>query len=323
MSELSQEQLLSAYRSMKTIREFEDRLHVEIGSGQIAGFTHLYAGQEANAAGICEQLTDNDCIISTHRGHGHVIAKGANVPLMMKEIWGSTEGTCKGKGGSMHIAEVDKGILGANGIVGGGPPISVGAALASKMRNDGSVSVSFGGDGASNQGTTFEAMNMAKVLNVPQIFVLENNGYAENTGADYASGGVDVGTRAEAFGMPVFRADGTDFFSVYEAAGKAIAHAKAGKGPACVYTSVQRFFGHLEGDPQAYRAPDEPKEMRENACCLKSFRKTVADKGLLDVALLDKIDEEVLELIEQSVKDAQAAPRGGKADVTTDVYISY
>ena len=176
MSNLSTDQLMQAYRRMKTIREFEERLHVEIATGKIAGFTHLYAGQEAIAVGVCEHLSEADAIISTHRGHGHCIAKGADVQMMMKEIWGSTEGTCKGKGGSMHIAEIDRGILGANGIVGGGPPIAVGAALAGKLKNNNTVAISFGGDGSSNQGTTFEAMNMAVCLKVPKVFVMENNG---------------------------------------------------------------------------------------------------------------------------------------------------
>ena len=323
MSEFSQEQLERAYRRMRTIRDFEDRLHVEIASGQVAGFTHLYAGQEAIATGVCEHLSDKDSIISTHRGHGHCIAKGADVPSMMKELWGSVEGTCKGKGGSMHIAEVDRGILGANAIVGGGPPIAVGAALASRIRNDGSVAVSFSGDGASNQGTTFEAMNMAVVLEVPKIFVIENNGYAENTGADFGIGCDDVAARTEAFGMPVFRADGADFFSVYEAAGKALDHARGGNGPAGVYATMQRYYGHYEGDPQRYRAKDEPKKLRETVDCLKNFRATVAGKGWIDPARLDRIDEEVAALIDESVAAAKAAARPSPEDVLTDVYVAY
>ena len=323
MSQLSQEQLQQAYRRMKTIREFEDRLHVEIGGGKIAGFTHLYAGQEAIAIGVCEHLSDADSIISTHRGHGHCIAKGADVPDMMKEIWGSSEGTCNGKGGSMHIAEVDRGILGANGIVGGGPPIAVGAALAGKLRNDGTVAVSFGGDGSSNQGTTFEAMNMSMVLQVPKIFVMENNGYSENTGADYGTGGTNIADRAEGFGLKVFRANGADFFDVYEAAGKAIAYSREGNGPSGVYAEMQRYYGHFEGDAQLYRAKDEPKKLRETTDCLRNFRATAAEKNLIDVALLDTIDDEVMALIEKSVEDAIAAPRGVEADVTTDVYVSY
>lgn len=323
MPNLNTDQLLQAYRRMKTIREFEERLHIEIATGQIAGFTHLYAGQEAIAVGVCEHLSEADSIISTHRGHGHCIAKGADVPMMMKEIWGSTEGTCKGKGGSMHLAEIDRGILGANGIVGGGPPIAVGAALASKLKNNNTVAVSFGGDGSSNQGTTFEAMNMAVCLKVPKIFVMENNGYSENTGASYSSGGIDVAARAESFGMPVFKADGADFFSVYAAAGEAIEYARSGKGPSVVYAEMMRFYGHFEGDPQAYRAKGEVEELRETSDCLRNFRTSVADQSLLEVSQLDSIDDEVLALIEESVQASMAAPRGTPADVTTDVYINY
>ena len=323
MSNLNAGQLIQAYRRMKTIREFEERLHIEIATGQIAGFTHLYAGQEAIAVGVCEHLSDQDSIISTHRGHGHCIAKGADVPTMMKEIWGSTEGTCKGKGGSMHIAQIDRGILGANGIVGAGPPIAVGAALASKLKKDNTVAVSFGGDGSSNQGTNFEAMNMAVCLNVPKVFVLENNGYSENTGASYSSGGIDVAARVEGFGMPVFKADGADFFSVYEAAGKAIEHARSGKGPAVVYATMMRFYGHFEGDPQLYRAKGEVEALRENSDCLQNFRNTIKEQGGVDSTELDTVDEEVLALIEASVEASKIAPRGTPADVTTDVYINY
>src|SRR5579871_1122146 len=215
--QLPREALLRAYRQMKTIREFEERLHTEIAKGEIAGFTHLYGGQEAVAVGVCENLTDRDFIISTHRGHGHCIAKGCDVKGMMLEIYGRRDGICKGRGGSMHIADLEKGMLGANGIVGAGQPIAVGAAIACKLRKDGSVSVSFTGDGASNQGTVFEAMNLAVVLQVPKLFVFENNGYSEHTGASYAVGSRDIAARARGFGMPAERVDGSDFFAVYEA----------------------------------------------------------------------------------------------------------
>ena len=189
---IPKETLLHAYRSMKTIREFEERVHAEIMNGQIPGFTHLYTGQEANAVAVCAHLDESDTIISTHRGHGHCIAKGADVSGMMKELFGSSEGLCKGKGGSMHVADIDKGILGANGIVAGGPPISVGSALAAKIRKNGKVAVSFSGDGSVNQGTCFEAMNMAVVLQVPAVFVIENNYYSEHTHIDYAVGCNDL-----------------------------------------------------------------------------------------------------------------------------------
>ena len=315
--------LLRAYRQMKTIREFEERAYAEIMNGQIPGFTHLYTGQEANAVGVCEHLETADTIISTHRGHGHCIAKGADVVGMMKELYGSSEGLCKGKGGSMHVADLEKGILGANGIVAGGPPIAVGAALAAKIRKDGRVSVSFAGDGSVNQGTCFEAMNMAVVLKVPVVFVIENNYYSEHTSIGYAVGCDNLKARTEGFGFPVFVADGADFFSVYEAAGKAIAHARAGKGPAGIFAETGRFHGHFVGDPQHYRAKGELEDLRENSCCLKNFRARMAESGELGAAELDAIDAEVLALVERAVTEAKTAPRPTPSQVTQDVYINY
>tara|TARA_R110000823_G_scaffold305166_3_gene427088 strand:+ start:16344 stop:17327 length:984 start_codon:yes stop_codon:yes gene_type:complete len=321
--DISRENLLRAYRHMKTIREFEERVHAEIMNGQIAGFTHLYTGQEANAVGVCEHLDAADTIISTHRGHGHCIAKGADVIGMMKELFGSSEGLCKGKGGSMHVADMEKGILGANGIVAGGPPISVGAALAARIRKNGRVAVSFSGDGSVNQGTCFEAMNLAVVLKVPAVFVIENNYYSEHTNIRYAVGCKDLKARTESFGFPVFVADGADFFSVHEAAGKAIEHARAGNGPAGVFAETGRFHGHFVGDPQTYRAEGELERLRADSCCLKKFRARMQASGDLDMAELDAIDTEVLALIEDAVSAAKAAPRPLPEQVTQDVYIRY
>ena len=320
---IPKDKLLQAYRQMKTIREFEERVNAEIMNGQIAGFTHLYTGQEANAVGVCEHLDDMDTIISTHRGHGHCIAKGADVKGMMKELFGSSEGLCKGKGGSMHVADVDKGILGANGIVAGGPPISVGSALAAKIRDNGRVAVSFSGDGSVNQGTCFEAMNLAVVLKVPAIFVIENNYYSEHTNIEYAVGCDDLKARTEGFGFPVFVADGSDFFSVYEAAGKAIEHARAGNGPAGIFAEQGRYHGHFVGDPQNYRADGELDDLRENYDCLKKFRETMAESGEVSGEELDAVDAEVMALIEESVTEAKAAARPTAAEVTQDVYINY
>ena len=320
---IPKETLLHAYRRMKTIREFEERVNAEIMNGQIPGFTHLYTGQEANAVGVCAHLDDQDTIISTHRGHGHCIAKGADVIGMMKELFGSSEGLCKGKGGSMHVADVDKGILGANGIVAGGPPISVGSALAAKIRGNGRVAVSFSGDGSVNQGTCFEAMNMAVVLKVPAIFVIENNYYSEHTSINYAVGCDDLKARTEAFGFPVFVADGSDFFDVFEAAGKAIEHARAGNGPAGVFAEQGRYHGHFVGDPQTYRGEGELDNLRENHDCLKKFRERMADSGEISGDELDAIDAEVLALIDQAVNDAKSAARPTPEEVTRDVYISY
>jgi TPP-dependent pyruvate/acetoin dehydrogenase alpha subunit len=312
-----------AYRQMKTIREFEERLHVEIATGEIPGFTHLYAGQEAVAVGICEHLDDRDYIVSTHRGHGHCIAKGCDVDGMMLEIYGRRDGLCKGKGGSMHIADVTRGMLGANAIVGGGPPLAVGAAIACRNRGEGRVSVAFGGDGSSNQGTVFEAMNMAVVLKVPALFVFEDNGYSEHTGAGYAVGSRDIAGRSRGFGMPAEKCDGADFFSVYETAARLIERARRGEGPATIEATITRFYGHFEGDPQLYRAKDEVQRQRETMDCLKNFRARVTAEGWLAAGRLDAIDAEVLSIIDAAVAKAKAAPPPAESEIATDVYISY
>src|SRR5882757_11094118 len=229
MLQLNRSEFKDAYRRMRTIREFEERLHIEFSNGQIPGFVHLYAGEEASAVGVCQQLRPKgDHIASTHRGHGHCIAKGCDVEGMMLEIFGKDGGLCNGKGGSMHIADLDKGMMGANGIVGGGPPLVVGAALTAKTLGRGTVAVSFTGDGGSNQGTTFEAMNMAVVLKLPAIFIFENNQYGEGTGHDYAVGSHDIAGRAAGFGLPAVKVNGDDFFAVHEAAGEAVERARAG-----------------------------------------------------------------------------------------------
>ncbi|MEM1261373.1 MAG: thiamine pyrophosphate-dependent dehydrogenase E1 component subunit alpha [Pseudomonadota bacterium] len=320
---LPADRLLKAYRVMKTIREFEERLHVEIATGAIPGFTHLYSGQEAIAAGICMHLDDDDYIVSTHRGHGHCIAKGCDVTGMMLEIYGRADGLCKGKGGSMHIADFDKGMLGANAIVGGGPPIATGAAIATKLDGKGKVTASFGGDGSSNQGTVFEAMNLAVVLQLPTLFVFEDNGYGEHTGTDYAVGSKDIAGRAAGFGMPAKKVDGSDFFAVLGAAGELIQMARDGGGPSTLECTTTRFYGHFEGDPQRYRAKDEVANFRETHDCLKRFRAQVVDAGWLEASQLDALDAEVATDIDTAVSTAQAAPEPAVSELATDVYITY
>src|SRR5271163_3796292 len=247
-------QLLSAYRAMRTIREFEERVHAEFATGDIPGFVHLYAGEEASAVGVCSNLDDRDTIASTHRGHGHCIARGVDVGEMMAEIYGRSTGSCHGKGGSMHIADLSKGMLGANGIVGGGPPLACGAALTAKILKTCGVAVCFVGDGGSNQGTILESYNLAKVWNLPAVFVVEDNGYAEATASSYSVGGTQVG-RGQGFGLPSVEVDGSDFFAVYETAGEAIARARSGGGASLIHSRVLRYFGHFEGDATTYRGP--------------------------------------------------------------------
>ena len=323
--QLSRDQLLNAYRRMKTIREFEDRLHEEIPKGLIPGFTHLYSGQEGIAVGVCENLSDADAITSTHRGHGHCIAKGCDVKGMMAEIYGRATGLCGGKGGSMHIADLSKGMLGANGIVGGGPPLAAGAAIAFRNRGKGEVAVALAGDGSCNSGPVFEAMNLAVMLDLPVLFVFENNGYSEQTAPAYAVGGgkTDMTRRAEGFGMPAVSGDGTDFFEVYEMTREATERARNGGGPTALEFNCLRYFGHFEGDPQKYRIKGEVEMARADMDCLKNFRAKVDEAALLDSADLDAIDAEVATLIDEAVEEAIAAPFPDPSAVTTDVYISY
>jgi TPP-dependent pyruvate/acetoin dehydrogenase alpha subunit len=321
--ELTAEQLLEAYRVMRTIREFEERLHVEFATGEIPGFVHLYAGEEAIAAGVCAHLGPDDYVASTHRGHGHAIAKGCDVKAMMAEIYGKQSGLCHGKGGSMHIADLDKGMLGANGIVGGGPPLVCGVGLTSKVLKSGQVAVSFTGDGGSNQGTFLESLNLASAWHLPCVFVVENNGYAESTPPAYHQSGVDVAKRADGFGMPGIVVDGFDFFAVHEAAGEAIARARAGGGPTLLECKGMRYFGHFEGDQQKYRGEGEVEELRSTRDCLLAFRRRVTEAGLVDAERLEEVDAAARALIDQAVADAKAGPDPTAADVLTDVYASY
>jgi pyruvate dehydrogenase E1 component alpha subunit len=324
MLQLSRDELMQAYRRMKLIREFEERVHVEFGAGAIPGFVHLYAGEEASAVGVCQQLKqDTDFIASTHRGHGHCIAKGCDVPGMMREIFGKAGGLCNGKGGSMHIADLDKGMMGANGIVGGGPPLICGAALAAKTLKTGGVAVAFVGDGGSNQGTTFESMNLAAVWKLPAIFVFENNGYAETTSSGWSVASGDIATRADAFGMPGRKVDGHDFFAVYEAAKDAIDRARAGEGPTLLEFKLNRYYGHFEGDAMTYRGPDEVKKLRETKDCLQLFRKRVTETGLLTDKQLDELDKEALKAIEDALSEAKSASYPDAKELLTDVYVSY
>ncbi len=321
--QLSRDQLLTAYRTMRTIREFEERLHIEFATGDIPGFVHLYAGEEASGVGVCLHLDDRDRIASTHRGHGHCIAKGCDVDGMMAEIYGRKDGLCAGKGGSMHIADLDKGMMGANGIVGGGPPLICGAGLAAKQLGTGGVAIAFVGDGGSNQGTTFESLNLASVWNLPCIFVIENNGYAESTSSKWSIACDDAADRASGFNMPGVVVDGHDFFAVHEAAGEAIKRAREGGGPSLLECKLNRYYGHFEGDAQTYRGPDEVKKLRESRDCLQMFRDKVTGAGLLDAADLDAIDSEAEAQVHGAVAKAKVAPSPTAADLLTDVYVSY
>jgi TPP-dependent pyruvate/acetoin dehydrogenase alpha subunit len=321
--DVTREQVLEAYRVMRTIREFEERLHREFATGDIPGFVHLYAGEEAIAAGVIGHLGPDDYVASTHRGHGHAIAKGCDVKGMMAEIYGKSTGICHGKGGSMHIADIDLGMLGANGIVGGGPPLVCGVGLTAKVKGTDQVAVSFTGDGGSNQGTFLEALNLASAWHLPVVFVVENNGYAEATSSAFHQAGIDVAKRADGFGMPGVMVDGFDFFAVREAAGEAIGRARSGGGPTLVECKVGRYYGHFEGDQQTYRGPNEVEDLRRDRDCLDNIARRVTDAGLVEQSDLDEIDRAVATLIDEAVDEAKAAPDPTPEDVLTDVYVKY
>ncbi len=320
--EISRNKLLWMYERMRLIREFEEHLHEDFAAGNIPGFVHLYAGEEAVAVGVCANLTEDDFITSTHRGHGHCIAKGVGVESMLAEIYGKATGACKGKGGSMHIADVSKGMLGANGIVGGGPPLACGAGLTAKMQNTDQVTACFFGDGASNQGTTLEGMNLAGVWKLPVIFVCENNRYAETTAADYAVSGSDIAARARGFGMPGVTVDGQDAFAVLEAAREAVDRARRGEGPTFIEAQTYRYFGHVEGDTILYRTKEEEESYRSQDC-IRRFRKTVLEDGLLGEAELDAADRQVKNTMEEAVRFADQSPQPSPAEILTDVYVSF
>ncbi|MCP4381758.1 MAG: thiamine pyrophosphate-dependent dehydrogenase E1 component subunit alpha [Hyphomicrobiales bacterium] len=319
--QLSREDLGTAYRRMRTIRVFEDVVHTEFSADTVPGFVHLYAGEEASGVGVCMHLEDRDAIASTHRGHGHCIAKGVETGPMMHEIFGRRDGICGGKGGSMHIADLSKGMLGANGIVGAGAPLVCGAALTAKTLKTGGVAVCFYGDGASNQGAVLESYNLARIWNLPVIFVAEDNGYAEATASSWSVGGTQIG-RGEGFGIPSREVDGSDFFAVYEASGEAIERARGGGGPALLHVKLNRFYGHFEGDAGTYRLPEEVAQARQRDP-IDLFRGRVMEASLFSAAELDAVDSEIDDEIEQILAAAKAAPMPVEADLMTDVYNTY
>jgi pyruvate dehydrogenase E1 component alpha subunit len=318
--QLSKDKLIDAYTRMKKIRVFEETMRDEFAKGTVPAFIHLYIGQEAIASGICVELNDNDTIASTHRGHGHCLAKNSNLERMTMEIFCRADGLCEGKGGSMHIADLSVGMLGANAIVGANAPIAVGAALRQRVMGENLVSVAFIGDGASNQGAVFEAMNLASVLKLPVLFVFENNGYAEFTGVDYHCGGGDIAGRAEGFGMPSYKLDGSDFFAVQEAAAEAVERARKGEGPSAIECYAKRWYGHFEGDPQHYRTKEELETIRKDNDPLIIFRQKVEEAGLVEGSELDIIDNDLTSQVTNAVEKAKNSPFPNVEELTTNVY---
>jgi len=322
MAELTKDKLLWIYERMRLIREFENRAADLFAQGKVPGFVHLYAGEEAIAVGICAQLTDRDFITSTHRGHGHCISKGVDIKAMMAELYGRATGSCNGKGGSMHIADVTKGMLGANGIVGAGGPLACGAGLTAKVKGTDQVTICFFGDGASEQGTMHESMNLASIWKLPVIFVCENNGFAQTTPTQYHCAAQDIADRATGYNMPGFSVDGTDLFAVYEAAGEAIARARRGEGPTLIECKAFRYFGHFQGDNLSYYT-EEDKAKQKARDPIDKFAKRVVGRQLLSEAELAEIDARAKKVLDEAVQFAEQSPYPALDQILTDVYVSY
>ena len=308
MAKYSSEVLRELYRKMLRIRFFEDQVSELFMAGEIPGFVHVYTGEEAVGVGVCHYLNQEDYITSTHRGHGHCIAKGAAVAPMMAEIFGKVTGFCKGKGGSMHIADFSVGMMGANGVVGGGYNLAVGAALASKLQNNGRVAVCFFGDGASNRGTFHEGINMAAAWKLPVVFVCENNEWASTTPYRSTTSVKDISDRAAGYGIPRRIANGNDIFEVLDAMEEASDWVRKGEGPMFLEFKTYRVGGHFVGDPEMYRTREEVKERFTKDDPIKNFEARVIKEKWLKKAEMDQIRTEVKDEILSAVEKAKSDP---------------
>lgn len=317
--DIAPDTLRSLYRTMLTIRVFEQRVAREFKTGEIPGFVHMYVGEEAVAAGVCANLHDDDYVTSTHRGHGHCIAKGCDLAAMMAEIYGREDGLCKGRGGSMHIADFSRGMLGANAIVGGGIALATGAGLSASVRASGQVAVAFFGDGAANQGVLHESLNLAAIWRLPVVYVCENNGFAESTPAAYATSVPDVAARAAGYGIPGVVADGGDVLEVYAAARAAVERARAGEGPTLLEVKTYRFRGHFEGDPERYRDDGERQALVEKDA-IPSLRDLILADGHASEAELEALRAEIDSAVEGAVEFARSSPFPDPAEIERYVY---
>ena len=315
------EKLIDMLKTMTKIRIFEERVVELFAANKLPGFIHLYIGEEAVATGVCAALHKTDYITSTHRGHGHIISKGGDLKLMMAELYGKKTGYCKGKGGSMHIADLDLGILGANGIVGGGIPQATGAALAAQYQGKDFVAASFFGDGAANQGTFHEALNIASIWKLPVLFIVENNLYGEFTHQSKHMAIENIADRAAAYGMPGVSVNGNDVLAVYEAASEAVKRAREGKGPTLIECKTYRHRGHFEGDPGNYRDEKEVQEWKAKDP-IPLFEKKLLEMKVVTQGEIEKIKRSIEEELAEAVRFAEDSPFPEPGEVTEDVYAS-
>ncbi len=305
--DIPRDTLILMYERMLKIRHFEDRVKDLFAAGEMPGFVHLYLGQEAVAVGACTPLNDDDYITSTHRGHGHIIAKGGDMKRMMAELYGKATGYNKGKGGSMHIADPRLGILGANGIVGAGLPIATGAGLSAKLRKSGQVAICFFGDGASNEGTFHEAVNIAAAFDLPVVYVCENNLYAVGTKQSDVRKVEDIADRGGGYAIPGLALDGNNVIAVYEACREAVDRARAGMGPTLIECKTYRWRTHFEGEPDTYRPPEEVEAWIKREP-IAPYRKSLIDQGVLTEAEAAGVEADVLKELDAAVEFARQSP---------------
>jgi pyruvate dehydrogenase E1 component alpha subunit len=316
---VNKEKLLEMLYLMVKIRRVEERLLDIFAQGKIPGFIHVSIGQEAVAVGVCSCLEPSDYIFTTHRGHGQAIAKGIDLKRFMAEIYGRRDGYCKGKAGSMHIACKEMGIVGSNGIVGGGIPISLGTSFASMLKGEGKVTICFFGDGAVNEGTFHESLNIASLWNLPVVFCCENNGWAQFTPQKVYLKLENISTRAESYGMTGVTVDGDDVLKVHEEAEKAIMRARKGHGPTLLECKTHRWFGHFAGDAQKYRSPKDIQEARGFDPIVK-FQKFLVESKHIRPEYVNTIEEKIKSEIEEAIAFAESSPIGGIEDLFNDVY---
>jgi acetoin:2,6-dichlorophenolindophenol oxidoreductase subunit alpha len=318
--DLSRNILIDLYTTMLTIRRFEERLVAEVSAGKVSGFVHSYIGEEAIATGVCRHLNREDRIVSHHRGHGHCIAKGADMKKMMAEIYGRKTGYCKGKGGSMHIADFSIGMLGADGIVGAGLPIATGAALAAQLEGKGAVAAVFFGDGACNEGEFHEALNLASIWKLPLLFVCENNGYGVNTSAEYAMGAKDITRLPEAHHIANKSIYGNDVELVCQTAGEAIARLRKGEGPYFLECMTYRWHKHFLSAGLEDLRPPEELEAWKKKCPVVAFKQKLLDQKVLTSSEAESIDQKILAQVEEAHAFALASPFPQPEDALEDIY---
>ncbi|MFC2038425.1 thiamine pyrophosphate-dependent dehydrogenase E1 component subunit alpha [Chloroflexota bacterium] len=316
---IEKQKLVEMLETMLRIRIFEERVAKEYSVGKIPGIIHLYLGEEAVATGACANLNSDDYIVSTHRGHGHLIAKGGKTDKVMAEIYGKSTGYGKGKGGSMHVADTDLGMLGANGIVGAGIPVATGAALAAQIRGTRQVAVSFFGEGATNTGRFHEGINLGSARHLPIVYIVENNLWMVSTRTSTVMNIPDIADRATAYGIPGISIDGNDVIAVFETVGEAVERARNGEGPTLVVCNTYRWHGHMEGDPQLYKPKEEIEEwMKKDP--IPRYEKYLVENGVMTEEEIKGLTQEMIEEIDKATAFAEESPLPSPEEVLKDVF---